>query len=224
MARFSRVEVILAMKQTGIVPVFYHPDPALCYDVVKACFDGGIRVFEFTNRGDFAHEVFSDLSKKAMVDFPELILGAGSVVDAPTAVLYMQMGAAFIVSPALYEDVAVVCNRRKVPWSPGCGTVTEISRAEELGAEVVKVFPAAQLGGPKFVSAVRGPRPWTSIMPTGGVEPNEDNLRAWFDAGVACVGIGSKLITKQIISNKDFKQLEETVRHAVGIVKKIKGR
>lgn len=222
MARFSRVEVAMKMKETGIIPVFYHPDPGICYEVIKSCYNGGLRVFEFTNRGDFAHEVFANVNKKVINDFPGMIMGAGSVIDAPTAVLYMQTGANFIVSPAIHEDMASVCNLRKILWSPGCGSVTEISRAEELGAEVVKIFPGSQVGGPKFVAAVKGPKPWTSIMPTGGVEPTEENLSAWFNAGVHCVGMGSQLITKEIIKNRNFDLLEKTVKNAVDILKSIR--
>lgn len=222
MARFSRIEVALKMKETGMVPVFYHADPEVCRQVIRACYEGGVRVFEFTNRGDFAHEVFAQLVKYAAAEFPDLMLGAGSVVDAPTAAIYIQSGADFIVSPVIKEDMAIVCNRRKILWSPGCGSLTEISRAEELGAEVVKIFPAQQVGGPKFVAAVKGPSPWSSIMPTGGVEPKEENLKAWFDAGVHCVGMGSQLISKEIIAAQDFSKLKELTKEAIEIIKKVR--
>ena len=199
MARFNKIEVLVQMKENGMVPVFYHPDAEICIKVMKACYDGGVTIFEFTNRGDFAHEVFSIVSKYAAEKLPGMILGVGSVVDPVTAALYIQLGAGFIVSPVLNEEMAKICNRRKVPWIPGCGSVSEISKAEELGADVVKIFPASQVGGPKFVAAVKGPMPWSNIMPTGGVEPNEENLSAWFHAGAYCVGMGSKLITKEII-------------------------
>jgi 2-dehydro-3-deoxyphosphogluconate aldolase/(4S)-4-hydroxy-2-oxoglutarate aldolase len=220
MARFSRIQVALAMKETGLVPVFYNPDPEICKKVVKACYDGGVRVFEFTNRGDFAHEIFSVLHKYVINELPDLIMGVGSIIDPGTTSLYIQLGANFIVSPLLNEDMAKICNRRKISWSPGCGSVSEISRAEELGAEVVKIFPGSQVGGPKFVAAVSGPMPWTSIMPTGGVEPTEENLSAWFKAGVHCVGMGSKLITKEIIKNSDFAALTDSVKEAIMIIRK----
>ncbi len=218
MARFSRIQVAVAMKETGLVPVFYHPDPEICKKVVKACYDGGVRVFEFTNRGDFAHEVFSALHKYVIDELPDLIMGVGSIIDPGTTSLYIQLGANFIVSPLLNEEMAKICNRRKISWSPGCGSVSEISRAEELGAEVVKIFPGSQVGGPKFVAAVSGPMPWTSIMPTGGVEPTEENLSAWFKAGVHCVGMGSKLITKEIIKNGDYSLLTKKVQEAMKII------
>jgi len=220
MARFTRIEVALKMKETGIVPVFYHKDIEVCKKVLMACYDGGIRVFEFTNRGDYAHEVFNALNKYAAEALPEMILGVGSIVDAGTTSLYMQSGTNFIVSPILNEDMAKACNRRKVMWSPGCGSLSEISKAEELGAEVVKIFPGSEVGGPSFVKAVRGPFPWTSIMPTGGVTPTEDNLKGWFEAGVHCVGMGSQLITKDIIADNNYDKLTQKAKEAISIAQK----
>jgi len=222
MARFSRIDVVLKMRETGIVPVFYHKDPMVCKSVIKACSEGGIRVFEFTNRGDYANEMFSELNKWAEKEVPTMIMGAGSVVDAGTASIYIQAGANFIVSPVLNPDMAKVCNRRKILWSPGCGTLSEISLAEELGAEIVKIFPGLSVGGPDFVRAIKGPCPWTSIMPTGGVEPTVDNLREWFDAGVTCVGIGSNMITKEIIQKKDWEGLRKRVSAALKVAKMFK--
>jgi 2-dehydro-3-deoxyphosphogluconate aldolase / (4S)-4-hydroxy-2-oxoglutarate aldolase len=222
MATYTRIDTVLEMKRSGMVPVFYNPDPDLCLDVARACYKGGIRIFELTNRGDYAHEIFGWLNKKLAADCPGMIAGAGSVIDAPTAALYIQLGSNFIVSPTLHEEIALLCNRRKILYIPGCGSATEIGRAEELGAEIIKIFPASQLGGPAFVKAVRGPRPWSSLMPSGGVEPTEENLQSWFSAGVPCVGIGSKLITSDIIRNRDFSLLEEKVREAAEIIEKIR--
>ena len=215
MAKFTRIEVVLAMKATGIVPVFYHHDVTTALKVIQACYQGGVRVFEFTNRGDYAHEVFAALNKACTENMPDLMLGIGSVLDAPTATLYLQLGANFVVAPVVCAQTAKACNRRKVAWLPGCGTLTEISQAEELGAEVVKIFPGAQVGGPEFVKAVKGPMPWCSIMPTGGVLPEHDNLKAWFQAGVHCVGLGSKLITPHIINNHAYDELQATTAQAV---------
>lgn len=222
MARFSRIEVALKMKQTGMVPVFFHKDLEVCKQVVKACYEGGVRVFEFTNRGDYAHEIFSDLNKFAEKETPEMIMGVGSIPDAGTASLYIQSGANFIVSPVLNPDMAKVCNRRKILWSPGCGSLSEISYAEELGAEVVKIFPATEVGGPSFVKGVLAPHPWTSIMPTGGVAPTEENLGAWFDAGVHCVGMGSQLITKDMINHQKYDELKAKVAEAMQLIKKLR--
>ncbi|MEY8780408.1 bifunctional 4-hydroxy-2-oxoglutarate aldolase/2-dehydro-3-deoxy-phosphogluconate aldolase [Allomuricauda sp. XS_ASV26] len=221
MAQFSRIDVVNAMRDTGMVPLFYHPDIALGKKVLKACYDGGARLMEFTARGDFAYEVFSELNKYAIKELPGMIMGVGSITDAAAASLYMQMGANFIVTPSLREDIALACNRRKVLWSPGCGSLTEINRAEELGCEVIKLFPGSTYG-PGFVKAIKGPQPWTSIMPTGGVSTEESNLKGWFDAGVTCVGMGSKLISKDILANKDFEGLEHLVRETLATIIKIR--
>ncbi|GET23782.1 bifunctional 4-hydroxy-2-oxoglutarate aldolase/2-dehydro-3-deoxy-phosphogluconate aldolase [Prolixibacter sp. NT017] len=223
MARFSRIEVALKMKETGIIPVFFHSDAGVCKHVLKACYDGGVRVFEFTNRGDFAHEVFAELNHWAAAEMPDMMLGVGSVVDAGTASLYIQLGANFIVSPILNPDMAKVCNRRKILWSPGCGSLTEINQAEEYGAEICKIFPGAQVGGPSFVKAIKGPCPWTSLMPTGGVEPTEESLKAWFGAGVTCVGMGSQLITKEIIHKGNYSDLTNKVKQVFEILEEIRG-
>lgn len=221
MARFTRLTTASVMQETGLVPLFYHKDIDTCKEVLTACYKGGARIMEFTNRGDFAHEVFGELNKFAEKELPEMILGVGSVADSGTASLYMQLGANFIVTPLLREDIALVCNRRKVLWLPGCGSLTEIARAEELGAEIVKLFPGSQFG-PEFVKAIKAPCPWTSIMPTGGVTPEKENLRAWFDAGVSCVGLGSNLITKDFLANKDYKSLEQLVSSTLVLIKKIR--
>ena len=222
MAKYTRIEVALKMIETGIIPVFYHPQAETAKQVLKACYNGGIRVFEFTNRGDFAHEVFGELNQWASKEFSDMILGVGSVVDAGTASMYIQLGANFVVSPVLKEEMAMVCNRRKIAWIPGCGSLNEISRAEELGAEIVKIFPGSSVGGPKFVAAIKGPCPWTNIMPTGGVEPNEENLKAWFDAGVTCVGMGSKLFPKEVLAIKDWEKITDLCRNALQIIKKVR--
>ncbi|PCJ93365.1 MAG: bifunctional 4-hydroxy-2-oxoglutarate aldolase/2-dehydro-3-deoxy-phosphogluconate aldolase [Flavobacteriaceae bacterium] len=223
MAQYSRLEVAAVMKETGLVPLFYHTDVALGKKVLKACYDGGARLMEFTSRGDFAFEIFGELNKYALKELPGMILGVGSITDAGAASLYMQLGANFIVTPILREDIAIACNRRKVLWSPGCGTLTEIARAEELGCEIVKLFPGG-IYGPKFVKAIKGPCPWTSIMPTGGVSPTEENLTAWFDAGVTCVGMGSQLISKEVLINEDFDGLKATVQNAINLIQQIKNK
>jgi 2-dehydro-3-deoxyphosphogluconate aldolase / (4S)-4-hydroxy-2-oxoglutarate aldolase len=222
MASYSRIEVALTMKETGVVPVFYHKNTDICIDALKATYEGGLRVFEFTNRGDFAHEIFSELIKYAQKNLPGMIVGAGSIVDGATAALYIQNGANFIVSPILNEEVAKVCNRRKILWSPGCGSLSEISKAEELGAEIVKIFPAKELGGPSFVKSIKGPMPWTSIMPTGGVEPTYENLLQWFSSGVWCVGMGSNLFPKKSVDESDFKTITGIIRETLDIVRRIK--
>lgn len=222
MAVFSKLEVLNTINGNGIVPVFYHPDVALCKQVLQAVYDGGIRVFEFTNRGDGAHLVFSELLAFAKSNLPGLILGIGSVVDAGTTALYLQLGANFIVSPIVNVEMAVTCNRRKIPWMPGCGSLTEISYAESLGADIVKIFPAEQVGGIDFIKNIKGPCPWTTIMPTGGVRPEEENLAQWFAAGAHCVGLGSQLFVKDAHGNLDFEAIQHTSRTAVEAFKKHK--
>lgn len=222
MARFSRIEVYNAILETGIVPVFYNPDVEIAKQVISACYEGGIRVFEFTNRGDFAHEVFAELSKWSKDACPEMILGIGSIVDAPTASLYLQLGANFVVGPLLNPDVFKVCNRRQVAYSPGCATTTEIGMAQELGAEIVKIFPGGDVGGPSFVKNIKGPMPWSKIMVTGGVAPTEENLTKWFEAGVDAVGIGSNLFPKEVIQNKEWNKISELCTKCLAVVARYK--
>jgi 2-dehydro-3-deoxyphosphogluconate aldolase / (4S)-4-hydroxy-2-oxoglutarate aldolase len=222
MARFSRIQVVVKMIETGLIPIFNNADLSTSKKIVKACYDGGVRVIEYTNRGDFAQEVFTELNKFVIKELPDMILGIGTVVDGPTAALFIQSGANFIVSPYLKEDLAIICNRRKILWIPGCGSLTEISKAEELGAEIIKIFPALQVGGPKFVSNIKGPCPWTSLMPAGGVEPQDNNLKEWFESGVTCVGMGSQLITKEILEKENFEQLALKCKESLNFIKKYK--
>jgi len=221
MATFTRIQVAQTMKNTGLVPLFYHDDLEIAKQVLKACYDGGARLLEFTARGDFAHEIFGKLNKYAIAELPEMIVGVGSVTDAAAASLYMSLGANFIVTPVLREDIALVCNRRKVLWSPGCGSLTEIAKAEELGCEIVKLFPGS-VYGPEFVKAIKAPQPWTSIMPTGGVSPTRENLEKWFSAGVTCVGMGSKLIQKKEDGTFDLDKIKSITQEAIQLIKELK--
>ena len=223
MARFARLKVLNKMIETGMVPVFYTGDIEVAKKVAAAILAGGCPFLEFTNRGDHAWEVFSELDRYCARELPEMILGVGSVVDAGTASLYINCGANFVVGPVLNAEVARACNRRKIPYSPGCGSASEISQAEELGCEIVKMFPGAEVGGPKFVKGVKGPCPWTSIMPTGGVESTEASLRAWFDAGVSCVGMGSNLITKELLAAHDYAGITAKVKDRLALIAKIRG-
>ena len=218
----KRIDVVLKMRETGVIPLYYNPDLEVMKEVVSACYRGGMNIFEFTNRGDMAHELFARLVHWSSKEMPDLMLGVGTVVDAGTCSLYIQMGAKFIVSPLLNEEMARVCNRRKILWMPGCATASEIGKAEELGAEVVKLFPGPTVGGAKFLKAYLGPCPWSNIMPSGGVSPTLENLSEWFKAGAFCVGMGSLLITREIIENKDYKKLEETAASALKIITDLK--
>ena len=222
MARYDRLRVLNTMIELGLVPVFYNPDVEVAKRIVTACRAGGARVVEFTNRGDFAFQVYTELAQYVAEAEPDVILGVGSIIDMPTAALYISAGANFVVGPMLNPEVARLCNRRKVAYSPGCGSVSEISEAEELGVEIVKVFPGTQVGGPAFVKAVRGPMPWTRIMPTGGVDATEESIRAWFEAGAACVGMGSKLITKELVAMGDFDAISTKVAQVLAWIREVR--
>jgi len=217
----DRIKVAQLMEEQGMVPLFFHPDIEVCKQVVKACYDGGARLLEFTNRGVFAHEVFSKLSKYCQKELPGMVLGVGSVTDAAAASLYMQCGASFVVTPAFKEDIARVCNRRKVLWSPGCATLTEICTAEELGCEIVKLFPGS-VYGPGFIKSIVAPQPWTKVMPTGGVTLEPENLKAWFAAGAVCVGMGSKLISKDLVTDRNFGELTHRVKSTLALIADLK--
>ena len=220
MARFNKMQVLDAIVSTGMVPVYYNKDVEIAKQVVKACYEGAVRAFEFTNRGDFAHEVFAELIKFATKECPELVLGVGSIVDAGTASLYLQLGANFVVGPLFNPEIAKVCNRRLVPYTPGCGSVSEIGFAQEVGCDLCKIFPAGNVGGPSFVKNIKAPMPWSMIMATGAVEPTEENLSAWFKAGVTCVGMGSKLFPKEMIAAGNWEAISTLCRDALATIKK----
>ena len=222
MARFSRMQVLNAMYEISLVPVFYHGDFETAKNVMAAIRRGGGKLVEFVNRGDHAYEIFSALEIHFRAAEPDLILGAGSILDPYTASLYVNAGASFIVGPTLNPEVARFCNRRKVPYCPGCGSVSEISQAEELGCEICKIFPGEEVGGPRFVSSVLAPMPWTSLMPTGGVDPTPESIGQWVNAGVAAMGIGSKLITAEAIKTKDWQAIEDKVRITLALVQEAK--
>ncbi len=221
MAQFNKIEVLQAINSTGMVPVFYHSDTEVSKQVLKACYDGGVRVFEFTNRGDFAADVFAELVKFARTECPEMILGVGSITEPYSAALFLQYGANFVVAPYLNPEVAKLCNRHLVPYTPGCGSATEVGQAHELGCDLVKIFPAGCVGGPAFVKNIKGPLPRTNIMVTGGVEPTIENLTSWFKSGVNCVGIGSQLFTKEMIAAKNWAAITSACSQALEIIKGI---
>lgn len=214
MSSFTRLQVYQTLLENPIMPIFFHDDPEVCKRILTACYEGGIRCCEFTNRGDYAHETYGALRKFSRQQFPDMVIGAGTLVEAPTTALYIQLGADFIVSPTLHEDVGRLCNRRKIGWLPGCFTLSEISKAEELGVEFVKLFPG-QASSPDFIRAIHGPMPWTRIIVTGGVEPTADSLRAWLGAGATGVGIGSQLFPKQKIKDGAWDDITATIENAV---------
>ena len=224
MARFMRLDVLNTILETGVVPVFYHPDLETAKAIVRACAAGGARAIEFTNRGDNAYRVFSELVLHFAQEDPSLMLGAGSVLDAPTGALYISSGAAFIVGPVLNPELARVCNRHKVSYSPGCGSASEISEAEELGVEIVKIFPGDSVGGPQFVKSILGPMPWTRIMPTGGVEATQESITAWIKAGAAAVGMGSNLVKKEWVAEGNFDAIRGLTAQSIAWVRQARGR
>ena len=221
MAKYDKLQVLATMQQTGLVPVFYHADATIAKQVLKACYDGGVRAFEFTNRGDFAQEVFAELVKYAAAELPGMILGIGSVVDPATAALYLQLGANFVVGPVYNPAVVPVCNRRLIPYCPGCGSASEVSAAQEAGCDLCKVFPGDVLG-PAFVKGLRAPMPWSRLMVTGGVKPERANLEAWFKAGVTCVGMGSNLFPKDVVAAGDWPRITALCREALQIILEVR--
>lgn len=221
MAKFDKLQVMAKIAAAPMVPVFYHKDASVAKSVIKACYDGGVRAFEFTNRGDFAHEIFAEVVKFAAVECPEMAIGVGSVVDPGTASLYMQLGACFVVGPLFNPEVAKVCNRRGVPYTPGCGSVSEVGFAQEAGCDLIKIFPGDVLG-PKLVKGLLAPMPWSRLMVTGGVEPTEENLKGWFAAGVYCVGMGSKLFPKDKVAAADWQYVTDKCAEALAIIAKLR--
>ncbi|MDR2938305.1 MAG: bifunctional 4-hydroxy-2-oxoglutarate aldolase/2-dehydro-3-deoxy-phosphogluconate aldolase [Prevotellaceae bacterium] len=221
MAKFSKIKVLSVMAETGMVPVFYHKDVEVVKNAVKACYEGGVRAFEFTNRGDFAHEVFAEVVKFAAKECPEMVMGVGSIVEPAAASLYIQLGANFVVGPLFNPEVAKVANRRLVPYTPGCGSVSEVGFAQEMGCDLCKVFPGDVLG-PNFVKGLRAPMPWSMLMVTGGVKPEETNLKGWFDAGVTCVGMGSNLFPADAIAAKDWGKITQMCKDAFAVIAKVR--
>jgi len=217
MSKFDRVFVINTIYEIGLIPIFYHQDVDTAIRIIDACLEGGAYCVEFTNRGDSAHRVFAELQSHYK-DNPSLILGAGTIIDHVTAGLYIQIGANFIVSPMLNKKVAHMCNLHKVTYIPGCGSVTEISRAEKLGVEFCKYFPG-EVGGPAFVRNIRGPMPWTRIIPTGVGTMDQKKIQAWFEAGAAAIGFGSNLIKKEYYRNGNFDGIRKDISQVMDWVK-----
>ncbi|MBP8304320.1 MAG: bifunctional 4-hydroxy-2-oxoglutarate aldolase/2-dehydro-3-deoxy-phosphogluconate aldolase [Phycisphaerae bacterium] len=222
MATHSRLDTLAAIKRIGLVPLFYHADVGVAKAVVTACAEGGATIIEFTHRGDRAIEVFHRLAELRDRDMPSLILGAGSICNGPSAAMAISAGADFVVGPLLDEDVARVCNGQKVPYLPGCGSLTEIHKAHLLGVEICKVFPADSVGGPGFIKAVRGPCPWADLLPTGGVSPTLESLSEWFLAGAVAVGMGSNLISKEVVQKREYPVLVEKVRQTLQIIQQVR--
>jgi 2-dehydro-3-deoxyphosphogluconate aldolase / (4S)-4-hydroxy-2-oxoglutarate aldolase len=214
----TKADVLRTIADEGVVPVFYNPDIEVATEVATALVEGGITTLEFTNRGDGAIDVIERLIRSTRRRLPELVVGAGSIVDGATAAHVIDAGASFVFAPSFSADVAAACNLRNIPYVPGCGTVTEILAAYRAGCDLVKLFPAGSLGGPAFLSAVRAPCPWVRAIPTGGVEPTVDSLRSWYRAGAPAVGMGSKLFPRRIIEERDMDGLRALVTSTVAAV------
>ena len=222
MARFERLEVYKIIFSDGMIPLFYNKDKEVAREITEALYKGGSHVLEFTNRGEGALEVFSYLASVVPKAFPDMILGAGTITDAPTAALFIAYGADFIVGPNFDEEIAKLCNKKRIPYIPGAATISEIIKAEEFGAELIKIFPGSTIGGPKFVEALLGPCPKTKVMPTGGVSVDEDNIKAWFKSGVACIGMGSQLVSRKAIADKNYSLITELTVKALSIIKSVR--
>ncbi len=220
MSDYSKSQVLSQINQTPFFVFFYHAEPDVCKKVITACYAGGNRIFEFTNRGKDADKVFANLNPWVRNEFPDLIFGTGTIYDAEAANLYINMGADFIVSPAVDEQVAEVCNRKKILWIPGCLSPTEIYRAEQLGAAIIKIFPIVATGGPDYIRAMHGPSPDTRFMPTGQLKPTEASLKPWMEAGAYCVGLGSGLVTREIIRYGNFSILTSLCTETIKIIYK----
>jgi 2-dehydro-3-deoxyphosphogluconate aldolase/(4S)-4-hydroxy-2-oxoglutarate aldolase len=223
MARYMRLDVTNTILDTGVLPLFYNGELETAIALVSACARGGARSIEFTNRGEMAYPVFTELVRHFAKADPSVILGVGSIVDAPTAALYLAAGANFIVGPSLNPEISRLCNRRKILYLPGCSTENEISAAEELGAEICKIFPGEASGGPGFISAVMAPCPWHRLLPTGGVDATEAGIAEWIKAGAAVVGLGSKLISAQAIKAKDYEAVAAKTAQCIGWVQTARG-
>jgi 2-dehydro-3-deoxyphosphogluconate aldolase / (4S)-4-hydroxy-2-oxoglutarate aldolase len=224
MARFMRVDVINTLLDVGLVPLFYNADVETSIKLASACARAGAKIIEFTNRGELAYPVFTELVKHFANADSTIILGVGSILDAPTAALYVASGANFIVGPSFNPEIARLCNRRKILYMPGCATETEISTAEEYGAEICKIFPGETVGGPAFVKAVMAPCPWHRLMPTGGVDATETSISEWIKAGAAAVGMGSKLITSQAVKDKDYDSIAKKASDCIGWIKNARAK
>ncbi|HEX5655268.1 MAG TPA: bifunctional 4-hydroxy-2-oxoglutarate aldolase/2-dehydro-3-deoxy-phosphogluconate aldolase [Chitinophagaceae bacterium] len=213
--------IIYQVKQQGILPLFYHEDRAVCLDVTRALYDAGIRVIEFTNRGPGALDNFKALVQAKKDSMKELLLAVGTIRTADQANKFIEAGADFLISPVFDPDVADESYLAKMLWIPGCMTPTEIHVAQNAGCKLVKLFPGNVLG-PSFVSGIRELFPGMDFMPTGGVEVSKENIGEWFKAGVCAVGLGSKLISKKILEDKDYTGITRLTKEALAIVRDIK--
>jgi 2-dehydro-3-deoxyphosphogluconate aldolase/(4S)-4-hydroxy-2-oxoglutarate aldolase len=219
MAHDEKHKVSEEIIRIGLLPVFYHSDLKTSEKIVQACVNGGATVVEYTNRGDVAPEIFRELITWSQKELPDVIIGIGTILDSTSAAAYISSGTNFIVGPVYNPDIAKICNRKKIPYIPGCMTPTEIIQAERTGADLIKVFPGSTVG-PGFIKALRGPCPWLRLMPSGGVEVNQHNISSWITSGAAALNIGSNLIKKDLVKAGDFNGITTLVKDCIGWIKK----
>ena len=222
MKTYAPSEIVAKMESTGLIPVFNHDDAEIAAEVLINSYEAGIRVFEFTNRGDNALQVFEQLAKVASGK-QDLVLGIGTIWTREQAENFLNTGAKFIVSPALLPDIAKAMNDKQILWVPGCGTLTEVNTAIKLGARLIKIFPGNVLG-PAFASAVKSVLPEVKLMPTGGVEPTAENLSEWFNAGVNCVGMGSKLFSANLIAKGNYEEIQEDISDVLSLLRSVRNK
>jgi 2-dehydro-3-deoxyphosphogluconate aldolase / (4S)-4-hydroxy-2-oxoglutarate aldolase len=219
----KRTEIVNIITTQGLLPLYFHTDEMVSVDVLKALYSAGCRVVEYTNRGKEALDNFRKLRSVCDNELKNMQLGAGTIKDANAAEKFIDAGADFLISPGLVEDVFDVAYSNKILWIPGCMTATEIIKAEQFGIQLIKLFPGNILG-PSYVSAIKDIFPDLLFMPTGGVELEKQNLQNWFDAGVCAVGLGSKLISKSLLENKEYKKITSLTKEALLIIDTIKAK
>lgn len=212
---------LVLLNEVGVLPLFYHADIEIAKEVINAAYRGGARAFEFTNRGDNAYNVFTELLAYVKESLPGLSLGIGTIYDEETAQKFIDAGTDFIVTPCLNPAVGAACAKAGIPWIPGITTLTEIYNAQQAGAEVVKLFPGEVVGS-AFVRAIRGPMPKVKIMVTGGVQPTKESINEWFGAGAYAVGLGSNLFPKDVVAQGNYPWIEQKVAESIALVKEFR--
>lgn len=210
-------KIIDALRRSLMVPVFYNEDYEVCERVMSICFEEGIELFEFTNRGVKAAENFRRMQQLVQTNFPDKYLGIGTIKTVSEAAIFIELKPDFVVSPIVNIEVGTICEQNDIPWMPGCVTPTEIHLALTNGASVVKIFPAS-LVGPSYIKAVKAVFPGVFIMPTGGIRAEKKILKEWLDAGVLCVGMGSELLERELIQHKRWDQLRDKIKKAREVV------
>ena len=217
----KKEELLKRIPEQGILPLYFYKDLEVSIEVLRALYKAGIRMVEYTNRGEAALQNFKKMREVRDTEMKDMYLGIGTIKNSHAAETYIEAGADFIICPGLVEEVATVADKNKILWVPGCMTPSEIIRAENMGAKMIKLFPGNILG-PEFMSAIKALFPYLLFMPTGGVSLDKENIAAWFKAGVSAVGMGSKLISKQLLEEKNYAKIEELTKEAMSIVKSLK--